>query len=387
MPNVLFETLWHSFSDGWSIASRAYARAMDQAGVGVQLHSWLGMMEGPSQGVLDEVGHLLAPVERDLFIFSCTFNGEWGISYSLDPLTKARRPRAFFTMFERRQVEDKAVAFLNQLEGVWVPSSWNAEIFRAAGVRGVVQIPMPYFDDDPHLTLPPASPEPRTFLWIGRWEPRKAPHNLIRAFLTAFRPGEAKLILKPGPVPWRGYYPQPEELIKEFVRDLPRWSESQALEDVEVVRGLLSPGQVLELYARADVYASASRGEGLDLPSFFAKVARRRVVTTDSGGPRDFLGAGDWLVHAEREVPADPLYRWGSHATYADYSLDELVAALQGARSSSVRPSRIGPEFHSSVVGQRLREWVEGVCAGCPTEEKPAPRFPGFADWALKGED
>jgi len=387
MTVVLFETLWHSLADGWSTASRAYARAMHDAGLTVQLHSWLANVEDKADPrVIEEVGHLLNRERpRDLYVFSCTLSGEWGTSYTLRPLTKARRPRAFYTMFERRQVDPATVEWLNQLEAVWVPCSANAEVLAAAGTKNVSWIPFPYFDEDPHLALPPPKSDPDTFLWVGRWEPRKAPHNLIRAFLRAFRPGEAKLILKVGPVPWKGEYASPEDVLAEETR-AGRWSLGEASKDIEIVRGRLSPEEMLALHARADVYVSASRGEGLDLPAFSAKVAGRRVVTTDSGGPRDFLTETDILVPATGDVPCDPLYRWDRGSTFADYDLDELVSAMQDARGCAVSPERISPTFRAEYVGKQLRDWADLIVSVCPPEPAPEPSLVDFGQWVIDGE-
>lgn len=396
MTTVLFETLWHSFSDGWSIASRAYARAMHAAGLTVQLHSreimltdiWVENVERPDPECLEEVGHLTKrDKERDLYVFSCTLTGEWGTQFTLQPLSKVRRPRAFYTMFERRQVGASTIAWLNKIDAVWVPCSANADVLHAAGAGHVTWIPLPYFDDDPHLGLPPPRREPRTFLWVGRWEPRKAPDNLIRAFLRAFKPGEAKLILKLGTVPWRGNYPGPEEvMVDELGPGLCAWSPWQIAEGVEVIRGRLTPRQMVDLHARSDVYCSASRGEGLDLPAYAAKLGGRRVVTTDSGGPRDFLTETDILVPATGDVPCDPIYRWDPGSTFADYDLDALVAALQKARSDTRRPEHISSEFHHEVVGENIKNWVEEIVARIPVEPKPEPSLVDFGQWVLDGE-
>lgn len=379
MVCVLFETLWHSQSDGWSIASRAYARAMHEAGIEVQLHSWIGALEEPEPEVLKEVGHLLEKRRpRDLYVFSCTLSGEWGTPHTLRPLGKARRPRAFFTMFERRQVDANTVAGMNELEAVWVPCSFNADILRAAGTRNVTYIPFPYFDDDPHLSLPPPRRQPNSFYWIGRWEPRKAPDNLVRAFIRAFKLGEATLTLKIGAVPWRDEtYPSPEEVMRREGGDPSMF---------DIIRGRLPPEDLVAIHAQGDIYCSASRGEGLDLPAFAAKLAGRRVVTTDSGGPRDFLTETDILVPATGEVPTDPRYRWDEGSTFADYDLDALVAALQKARGDARPPEKIYPRFRASNVGDTLRGWAEGILARCPTEPAPPPQMIDFGQWVLDGE-
>lgn len=397
MTVVLFETLWHSYSDGWSIASRAYARAMHAAGLTVQLHSreimltdvWVENVERPDPECVAEVGHMIdRSAERDLYVFSCTLTGEWGTRFTLVPLSKVRRPRAFYTMFERRQVGASTVAMLNEIDAIWVPCSFNRDILVAAGAKNVTWIPFPYFDDDPHLGLPPPRREPRTFLWVGRWEPRKAPHNLIRAFLRAFKPGEARLILKMGTVPWRGEYPEPEQVIvDELGVDLGCWRPFELARDIKIIRGRLTPKEMVDLHANADVYCSASRGEGLDLPAYAAKVGGRRIVTTDSGGPRDFLTETDILVPATGEVPCDPIYRWDPGSTFANYDLDALVAALQTARADTRKPERISTKFHYEFIGDRLLDWAEDVVRRVPVEPKSEPSLVDFGQWVLDGQD
>lgn len=386
LTSVLFETLWHDYSDGWSIASRAYARALAASGVAVQLRSWMAALEEPSPEVLAEVGHLLHPLpgERDFYLFSCTLSGLERASYSIDKLQRVSRPRAFYTMFERCQVEPVLAASLNELDGVMVPCSANLDALRAAGCTTASYVPYPYFPDDPHLALPPPRREPRSFLWVGRWEPRKAPHRLVEAFLLAFGPGEATLTLKVGHVPWPGY-PEPEEAVAAALGDprvASRWKTVRQVDEaVRLVRGRLSPAQMLALHASADVYTSASRGEGIDLPSMSAKCASRRVVTTDSGGPRDFLTETDILVPKTGEVPCEARYRWGPGATFADHDVEALAAALQTARADTRPPERISPRFAAENVGREFRAWVEGITSRVPREVREKPLLANFAAW------
>ncbi len=124
----------------------------------------------------------------------------------------------------------------------------------------------------------------------------------------------------------------------------------------------LTRGEMLSLHANHDVYCSASRGEGLDLPAFAAKLAGRKLCITDSGGPRDFVGEGDVLVPACGSVPADPSYKWGASATYADFRFDDVVAGLQRARSEPQRGERVPAEFRAQHVGKLFREWVGELC-------------------------
>jgi glycosyltransferase involved in cell wall biosynthesis len=343
--NVLFDTLCTtSPTAGRSPVERT--RAMSPL-MAVQLHSWMGAIEEPTPGGARRGRRMLGPLDRDLYLFSCTLSSADRASYTLEKMEKLLRPRAFYTMFERLRVEPRLATQLNaSTDAVMVPCSANRDALVAAGAERVNYVPYPYFPDDHHLALPPPRREPRVFYWIGRWEPRKAPHNLIRAFLLAFKPGEAELHLKIGHVPWPGY-PEPEEAIAEALSDsriARAWTTVRQVDEaVRVLRGRWPAPEVVALHARGDVYASASRGEGIDLPSRHAKIAGRRIVTTDSGGPRDHLTETDVLVPKTGEVPAEARYRWGPGAALADYDVDALAAALQVARTRP--PERISESF------------------------------------------
>lgn len=372
MKTVLFESLYHLQHDGWSIATRMYARAMKLAGLHVQLyHVWAPRHEDLDEVVRAEIGDMLLPLvgqrrSRDYYVFSSTLGGPSKMRRPLWNLqTMFFAPRGFYTMFERAEIQPEIIAALNAIEGVWVPCSSNAETLKRCGSTNTTYIPVPYFDDDPALKLPPPTGA-RNFLWIGRWEPRKAPDQLLKAFLCAFKPGEAALKMKIGPVPWDKPYLVPESHLQELL-GLPLaqrngWTSSNVNESVEFVRGKLSPDQILALHAWADVYASASRGEGIDLPAFTAKLAGRRIVTVDSGGPRDFVGEGDILVPTSGVVSA-PQYEslWGPGCAYANFDINRLIEGLQKARSSVKSPEAMPVANRAEYVGKRLAQWLEAM--------------------------
>lgn len=366
-PIVLFNTLFRNEGDGWAIASRAYARAMVLGGVDVRLAQWLYDEAPLSPSVSSEVGGMLRrPAEWDLYVFSTTLSGADHVGGALRTLAAERGRRAFYCVFERRTVEPAIVDALNGLDSVWVQCRMNLDVLELAGVKNARLIPFPFFDDDPHLSIPPTEGA-TVFYNIGRFEPRKDPANLVRAFLRAFRPGEAELVLKTSPYNYWGFYPSPERAVRFAVREVSGWTEEEAWRAIRVVTRRLSPEEMVGLHAACDVYVSASRGEGLDLPSFAAKLSGRRVVTTASGGPEDFLDPDvDIVVPATGTVPADPAYKWGEGADYVDYDVDELARAMRRAHDEKRPGTRAWPgmEAHRAEnVGRALHDWVKEVTA------------------------
>lgn len=360
---VVFETLWARPDDGWAISSRAYARAMALGGIDVRLLSYRPHGELDPE-VLAEVPRAMRRPTRnwDLYAFSTPLGGPRAMAEArtFSTLLNYRPPRLFYTMFERLSVQPELVRAMNRLEGVWVPCTANLERLRAAGATNATWVPYPHFPDDPYLFLPPPRGEPTTFLWVGRWERRKAPHNVLRAFMRAFGPGEAKLILKTNGEHARD--PSYLSVWDTITTNLGgQWTREAVAEDVSVITDKLSRRAMVALMGEADVYVSASRGEGLDLPCYAAKLAGRTVVTTDSGGPRDFLGEGDFLVPAKGEYPMEEYaWLWGPGAKVIDYDLGDLVTAMVRARGATPRRSDMS-KFEAKSVARVLAEWFEGL--------------------------
>lgn len=370
-PVVLFQTPWRRLDDGWCIAARSNARAMVMGGIDVRLLSWMdGEIDVIDPTVRQEVRHLnTSPHGWDYHLFSCPLSGADRMVPMLDNMTRDLDKwgtQLFQAMFERRYVEPELVAALNKLDGIWSQCSANRDILIQHGVdeNKIRYIRYPYFDDDPHLQLQPPR-EHRRFLWIGRFEHRKAPDNLLAAFLRAFRPGDATLTLKLSTythkTPCRSWSQTLLEELGEPEVVAAGWTPSNWHTSIRIVTGRLSREEMVGLHAESDVYVSASRGEGLDLPSYAAKLAGRTVVTTDSGGPRDFISDGDVLVPATGVIAASDEYPWGEGATYSDYDMKELIDALVNVRSARPKGSRIDKSFRAEHVGREFYSWLEEV--------------------------
>jgi glycosyltransferase involved in cell wall biosynthesis len=399
----LFETLWYDEADGWAISSRGHARAMINAGIDVRMQSWMPLMSKTidqhelAQMSPEEIMKLVIPEKRlaeminpaalaeigglervyqkgspfGFYLFSTTLGGPAFVTSPLNMLLNYPRPRAFYTMFERCHVIPETAEQLKQLDGLWVLCSKNADELRRHGVEATV-IPPCYRDDDPvrlaRRYKARGPNEPLKFYWIGRNEPRKAMDNVVRAFLRAFKePGEATLTLKMSPIKWRGDTLSVEDVIRqEFNRPfLPDELLDPTMFGIHIIDARLTREEMAELHASHHVYVSASRGEGWDLPAFEAKLVGNRVISTDSGGPRDFLHAeeGDHLIPATGEVPAHPRYWWGPGATYIDYDLNEIVKAMRVVHDTEQPPLTLDnlERFRQKNIGPAIKKWVEGI--------------------------
>lgn len=284
--------------------------------------------------------------------------------------------RVISTVFERDRIIPDVAKCLNRVGQTWVANHQDRDMLVYNGVaeEKVKVVPIPYFDNDPHLALGRLKEDrdfvksPCAFYHIGKWEPRKEQRNILGAFMLAFRPGESKLFMKTSyQSPDFGSYPSsPNQAIKEWLSD-PRvvkngWNEATVNRNIYVIQSRLSANQMLQLHRQGDVYVTLSRGEGFDMPAFDAKLAGKLMVYTPSGGPQDFASLYDVKVEPMSSAPCHPFYGWSEDACYGDYSLWTAVEAMRVARDrfmSHPKPTfttKRKERFGAKAVGEMMRD-------------------------------
>ena len=356
-PLVVLSSCYLRPDDGWAIAARRYARAMAIGGLDVRL-STRGQetnLDGtPEVYAETEPYRRELPRPPDLIVTSFALTATPG------PAIMEYPGSAVHAVFETADVRPEVARQLRSklCRGVWTQCSANQRALAAAGCESNL-IGMPWFEDDPLLKVPRPR-EVKRILWVGREEPRKAPDRLVAAFLRAFAPGDGcTLTLKLSDWASTYRYQRVEQSVVEALECSGvsrRWSLRQATAAITVERNRYSADEMHALYASHDAYACTSRGEGWNLPAYHAKLAGRRVLATDAGGERDFLGDDDVLVPQPGRVPA-PAGEAGE--SYADCGLDPIVAGLQELRRSPGRGVRPSVALRADAVGRRFREWVE----------------------------
>lgn len=358
-PLVMFQGPWSRLEVGWDIALRAWARALALAGVDVRLSP----MPPKSEEVRAEAGHLAKRCGKpDVLVASGSFATARILGRMIGGLSRRPHPAVFHTMFERRDFDPAIANSLRALAGVWVPCTSNRQALEALGLTNVRNFGVPHFDNDPHLALCPPR-QGRRFYWIGSWSPHKQPDNLIRAFMLAFEPREAALLIK------RQYIhrsmPTPEAVAAEqFGKN--GWTSENWQNDIVIESRTLSGKEMVEeIHGKSDIYVSASRGEGFDMPAYAAKLGGRRVVTTDSGGPLDFLGKDDIVIPKTGKKTVHPDYAvhgWEPTSTYADYDFDELVKAMRRARYEMGSWDWPRESFRAIFIGTKIKLWLKELC-------------------------
>jgi glycosyltransferase involved in cell wall biosynthesis len=275
------------------------------------------------------------------------------------------------TVWEALKVQDHWPELLNSADAVVVPTVWNAEAFRAAGVRVPIEVV-------PHAR---SNFCPDT-AWLGEsglglsdefvvhsiaaWTVRKDPSTTVAAFARAFGPGDrSRLILKTDQVIDRELDapPGPERL-----RRLSSWTVAgilhrhQPAPTVDLVHGNLSSAQVAGLHHRSDCWLSLPHAEGWDLGAFDAAVAGVPVITVGHGGPLEYLGDDyAWLVSGEL-VPFKGL----PGGVWVQPDIDAAASALRlvasdpgGARAAA---AELATRLHARHAPERIaREFVAAL--------------------------
>jgi glycosyltransferase involved in cell wall biosynthesis len=214
------------------------------------------------------------------------------------------------TTFETDRLPAGWVERCNALDEVWVPSEFNRETFQHSGVEAHRLRVMPE-GVDTRLFCPGWSPLPLAgrrgfnFLSIFDWQDRKGAEILLEAYVSEFRPDEdVALLLKVTTHNRPGL--DLDALVLEFLEGhLGRRLDQ--VPPIVLVTGMIPRRQLPRLYAAADAFVLATRGEGWGRPLAEALACERPVIATAWGGQMDFLHEGNsFLIAVERLVPVSP---------------------------------------------------------------------------------
>ena len=263
------------------------------------------------------------------------------------------------TMFETDSLPPDWVARCNDLDEVWVPSAFNVETFRSAGVRAPVVV-VPGGIDAARFSpaVPPMSiPGVRgtVFLSVFEWRRRKGWDVLLRAWADAFAPdADVTLVLRTSPVGMpagadRQTYM--ESVIDGFLLAA-CGRRRHEVAPIVVLTQLVPDAQLPSLYTAADVYVSPTRGEGWGRPFMEAMACGRAVIATRWSAHLAFMhDENSLLLDIDGVEPTDdadmPLYaghRWAAP------TVAHLVELLQRARHERGLRDSLGARARRDMV-------------------------------------
>ncbi len=224
----------------------------------------------------------------------------------------------------------------NRVDEVWVPSTWNVEVFERSGVETpVVAVPNIWEPSRAEPRLPAALESidegDYVFYSVFHWQNRKNPEELLETYWSTFaRDRNVVLVLKT-------YLESPGEDPQAILDRLAAIKGS-----VNVMRyarviplvELLSEAEVEGLHQRGDCFVLLQRAEGWGYPHREAVAHGSLVLTTAYGGQNDFLHEDNSLLvpYQLRPVtgmPWSPYY--SAQQRWASPDLDEASRLMQRA--------------------------------------------------------
>lgn len=300
-------------------------------------------------------------------------------------------------MFETDGLPADWVAKCNQMDEIWVPTTFNLETFRAAGVTAkLTKIPGGIDTDQFRPGVEPliiSGARGTIFLSIFEWIYRKGWDVLLRAWATAFAPADdVTLVLRT--------YPINSTDLPDTKREIERRIDHFLHSELGLTRGQVAPiiiiaEQVPEqdlprLFAAATAYVSCSRGEGWGRPQMQAMACGLPVIATGWGGNLEFMtDANSLLLKVEALVEIDerseiPFYRG---QRWAEPSTTHLATLLRQIYDHPAQAATIGRQARHHMLGK----WQWATSAALAAERlqaiqtelaaTPAPQPPLAVRW------
>jgi glycosyltransferase involved in cell wall biosynthesis len=355
LPSSSFSLVWHSsFAalTGYSGSSLVYVLGLDGRGVGVRpLYLY-----GTDYDEQVQAGRM-HPRIKELQALPLRLDAPQVVYAPGDRFSKnSGSYRIGFTMLETDRLPAGWVEQANQMDELWTPTEWGADVFRASGVTRPVYV-VPLGIDTQRFR--PAGPRARLaertiFLSVFEWGERKGWDVLLRAYRAAFRPDDPVLLLLK--VDCRMPLPNP---VQAIARALPAPAPPVGL----IYNQPLSGDQLVELYQGVDCFVLPTRGEGWGMPILEAMACGVPAIATDWSGQTAFLNAANGYP-----LPIRGLAATGSDALHyrgAQWAAPDEAALVDLLRQVANNPDERVAKGRAARAEAERWPWSRGVDAIC----------------------
>jgi glycosyltransferase involved in cell wall biosynthesis len=274
------------------------------------------------------------------------------------------------SMFETDSIPRKWRGPLLARDEVWVPSEHNVETFRRGGIpESKLRILGGTLDFD--LFQPGADPypletEPGRFVFLSNcdFNERKGWTQLLRAWAQAFCADDPVCLVLKVTNLVKG-----DDYVRERIEDyLHSQFGARELAPIEIRPLRLDDPELPGLYAAADAFVIASRGEGWGRPYMEAMAMGLPTIGPAFGGSLAFMNqANSWLFDGKMVPVPDDAEVWGGLYTghnWFEPDVDSLAGILQeiaresGAahvKAATARPELI-ERFGPDAIVERFTE-------------------------------
>lgn len=262
-------------------------------------------------------------------------------------------------MYETDGLPADWVAKCNQMDEIWVPTDFNLETFKAAGVTArLFKVPGGIDPEEfkPGLEpLPIAGVRGTVFLSVFEWLYRKGWDVLLRAWAKTFAPTEdVTLVLRTYPANVTDAPNVQEEIerrINLFLQDGLGLSRDQVA-PIVVLGDQIPERDMPRLFAAAHAYVGPSRGEGWGRPQMQAMACGLPVLATRWSGNLEFMNdRNSLLIDVEGLVTIDERAEYASYRgqRWAEPSVDHLATLLRRVVQEPEEMARVGRQARRDI--------------------------------------
>ncbi|MFK3739408.1 glycosyltransferase family 4 protein [Massilia sp. TN1-12] len=219
--------------------------------------------------------------------------GDFGVVVRGNPLLPERATR--WIVWETTELPAAQREICATTRFLWTPSAWGRDNLIANGIDAARIAVVPEGVDTRFFRPAARKPNRFRFLMVGKWESRKFPEGLLRAFTEEFAPGEpVELYLQAH----NGYLPGFS--LKERVE------RTGVRNDGSILLGeACSAAALRALYRSADCFVLPTRAEGWGLPILESMACGVPAIVTRYSAPLDYLDeANGYPLDVARMVEA-----------------------------------------------------------------------------------
>ena len=253
-----------------------------------------------------------------------------------------KRHRIIYTMMETEQVHfDMVDQINNRYHELWVPSQWNAGTFRRSGVRLPIKVAPLGVDTSIYRRIKGATLPECTLISRGAKGVREIPKGFIfiSVGLPSFRKGFDLLSTA-----FEKAFAGDEEaaLVCATTHGTANVPSLAACKDMKsriyALEGEYDEHQLARIYSASNAYATASRGEGWNLPICEAAACGLPVICPRNTTHEEVMGKQAWFFDVEKyeALPnassVSPWYDGMPMSVFGKKSLSQLVEILRHVR-------------------------------------------------------
>lgn len=173
--------------------------------------------------------------------------------------------RIGYTMVENTRMGQEWVRYCNEMDAIFVPSSYLVEVFKESGVTVPIHVVKQGIDPVRYAYIDRPDPDTFIFATIGAQDERKNWQQLVQAFCSQFTKGE-----------------KVELWIKNTNPDFGNIGFKD--ERIKIINTFYTPDEMVKLYGLIDCLVFPSHAEGSGMPPREAMATGLPVILTNWSG-------------------------------------------------------------------------------------------------------